>query len=276
MAQKNRVSQLRKKLGLTQRVLAEHAGTSQQQIARIEAGVQGVRLELANRIAVALGCQLAEIFPTLGSPRGLGRSSRTNKQSKLLAAGLDPDPKYWTARFFAFDGRTFEYEVSGDEKARLEKIFSDGRSDTAVFASNSQCVAMNPRKIAATHFLWEGFDSSKEEEDERCLLKLHLIGTEEPIVFGVEPDQLSMEDDEEGFSSQLQRLFFQLETAFDDDVVSFDDEDGERVYIRRTEVLAIEVPLICCEPALWNAHMEGSIEDGEVEYPYSHSAEASK
>lgn len=200
----------------------------------------------------------------------MGRSRYVVKPTKFLEAGLDPDPKYWTVRFFAFDGRVFEYEISGDEKDRLEKIFGDAGSSTAVFTTRSQCVALNPSKVAATHFLWEGYDLSKEEdEDDRCRLKLHLIGTGEPVTFDVEPDQRLMDEDEDGFSSQLQRFFFQLETGLDD-VVLFDDEDGERVYIRPTEVLAIEVPLICCEPALWNAHMEGLAEDEETEKLASH------
>jgi hypothetical protein len=55
--------------------------------------------------------------------------------------------------------------------------------------------------------------------------------------------------------------------------VLFDDEDGERVYIRPTQMLAIEVPLICCEPALWKAYMEGLTEDEEARKSSAHSAE---
>jgi putative transcriptional regulator len=265
---RNHIIQLRKKLGLTQRALADRAGTSQQQVQRIEAGVQGVRLELAARIATALGTDLAEIFPSLapGSKRGSSARSRyAIKPKKFVEAGLDPDPKYWTARFIAADGRVFEYEVPSDEKDRLKKIFSHAGSTAAVFTTRSQCVALNPRKVAAAHFLWEGYDLTQEEdEDDSCRLKLHLIGTGEPVVFDVKPDQRLMGEDEDGSSSQLQRLFFELESGLDD-VVLFDDEDGERVYIRPTEVLAIEVPLFCCEPSLWNAHMEGLTEDEEAE-----------
>ena len=89
----------------------------------------------------------------------------------------------------------------------------------------------------------------------------------EPIVaFGVDPDENSQEEDDEGSSSQLQGLFFYLELGLEEDeVVSFDDIDGETVYIRPTEVLAIEVPLVCVEPELRKAEFEGYLEDNETE-----------
>jgi hypothetical protein len=105
---------------------------------------------------------------------------------------------------------------------------------------------------------------SENEDEEKHELKLHLTGAERPITFGVEPDSSSFDEDEEGPSSQLQRLFFELEVGSEDEIVSFYDEDDERVYIRAAEVLAIEVPSICCEPTLWNAYVEGLDEDEKV------------
>lgn len=57
----NKVAQLRKKRRLSQAALAKAAGTSQQQIARIEAG-QSPQVELAGRIASVLGAYPEEVF----------------------------------------------------------------------------------------------------------------------------------------------------------------------------------------------------------------------
>ena len=278
---RNRISQLRKSRGLTQRALAELAGTSQQQVQRIEAGVQGVRLELATKTAAALGGELAEIFPSLGTDRRRGSegSRYVNQRAKLLAAGLDPDPNYWTVKFFASDGRLFEYVVPSDEKDRLEKIV--GRSSRStdgmfVFTTSTQWVALNRTKIAATQFLFDRGLVIEDDEEDNLELKLHLIGAGQPIVFGVEPDTHSVDDDEQGSCSQLQRLFLELEMASENEIVDFYDEDGERIYVETAEVLAIEVPLVCCEPALWNAQIEGQTEDDEAGKLSARSAEGGK
>ena len=35
-------------------------------------------------------------------------------------------------------------------------------------------------------------------------------------------------------------------------------------YLKPTEVLVIEVPAVCCEPALWNAQIEASSEEESI------------
>ena len=145
---KNRIAALRKERGLTQRALADRVGTSQQQVQRIEAGLQGVRLELANKIAAAFGKELVEVFPALQvrRPRSSKGSKSVSERERLLAAGLDPDPRFWTVRFFAFDGRIFDYEVPSDEQARLEKIFSRSGNRIVVFSARMHWIAINQSK----------------------------------------------------------------------------------------------------------------------------------
>lgn len=280
MAQ-NRISQLRKSLGLTQRALAELAGTSQQQVQRIEAGIQGVRLELATKIADALGSELADIFPSLAKDQKRKNidNSRVPSQTKFMEAGLDPDPRRWSVDFYAHDGRIFSYELASDEQFRLQKIVQRPESDIMVFASKSMWVALNPTKIAATQFLydlWTGDEGADADSDDKYELKLHLIGAKDPVSFDIEPDALLLDDDEHGNSSQLQRLFSQLEMGLDDEAVWFDDADGEPVYIRPKEFLVIEVPLICCEPVLQSAQSNGYDEDEFSNLPSSRSEEAGK
>jgi hypothetical protein len=100
-----------------------------------------------------------------------------------------------------------------------------------------------------------------------------LIGVERPIAFGVEPDTSSLDEDEAGSSSQLQRLFLELEMG-EDEIVSFYDEDREPVYIKSAEVLIVELPLVCCEPSLSDAQIEGQTEDDEAEKVLPRSTKA--
>jgi transcriptional regulator with XRE-family HTH domain len=58
----NNVRTIREAKGLTQRELAKLAGTSQQQIDRLEKG-QSPFLELAWKVALALESGLEELFP---------------------------------------------------------------------------------------------------------------------------------------------------------------------------------------------------------------------
>ncbi len=107
MLKKNNIAKVRSELGLSQRALAELVGTSQQQIQRIESGVQTVRLDLAARIADAMKLSLPEIFPEL--PKKKPKSKRKEGRSEVgsdvefvdqeyLKAGIDTDPRHWTLR----------------------------------------------------------------------------------------------------------------------------------------------------------------------------------
>ena len=65
MKELNRIRGFREELGLTQRALAEKIGTSQQQIQRIETGVQSVRHDLALKISAVLGASVGALFPAI-------------------------------------------------------------------------------------------------------------------------------------------------------------------------------------------------------------------
>src|SRR5258705_10169790 len=115
MTPDNRIWHLRKARDLTQRVLAEKVGTSQQQIQRIEAGVIAVRLDLAVKIANALGTRLGDVFPKLAKAekkRGRRKAPAAQVNQELSNAGIDPDPRHWTVKFFTRDGRVFLYGIS--------------------------------------------------------------------------------------------------------------------------------------------------------------------
>jgi DNA-binding XRE family transcriptional regulator len=79
---RNQISRFRKAQALSQRALAQKVGTSQQQIQRIEAGVQSTDLDLAARIADALSSPLEKVFPELmrlKKPKGKKKSNRITR-----------------------------------------------------------------------------------------------------------------------------------------------------------------------------------------------------
>lgn len=257
---RNRIWELRKAAKLTQRELAERAGTSQQQIQRVEAGVVAVRLDLAKRISDAFQVKLSDAFPGFGGNTKGSRPKKGEVDDAELA--IDLDPRIWTAKFFIFDGREFAFEVSSFDKRRLESTISSSDKTFVVFNSRDRIVAANQTKFAACQFLFDP-PSTKfpNVEDNSYELHLHLVDTKKPLSFDLEPDTKTAEQDEQGFASQLQRFFIDLDGAEDDEIAGFDDADGERVYVRKSQLVLVEAPLECCEPSIFNKSMEGHDED---------------
>src|SRR5262245_37266976 len=140
----NHIHNLRKSKGLTQSQLAAQVGTSQQQIQRIEAGVQAARLDLAVKIAEVLGAKLGDVFPKLKKGR-TGSHSKRDEESQLADAGIDSDPAQWTVKFFINDGRVLLFGVTSREKKRIEQIVgsSAGEKSFVVFDAESRRVAVN-------------------------------------------------------------------------------------------------------------------------------------
>jgi predicted transcriptional regulator len=59
-----RIQQIRKSRGITQADLALSCDTTQQQIAKIESGLIDLKLSTLRRIALALNCELPDLFYT--------------------------------------------------------------------------------------------------------------------------------------------------------------------------------------------------------------------
>ena len=83
-----KIIQLRKAKGITQAVLAEHCGTTQQQIARIENGTVDPRLSTLRRIAEALHCELPELFLTRAEFIQAAQETLTKHQLDLRGGSL--------------------------------------------------------------------------------------------------------------------------------------------------------------------------------------------
>ncbi len=263
----NNIRKLRTDIGLSQRQLAEKAGTSQQQVQRIEAGVQAARVDLAERLAAALGASLYELFPGL-MKLNIKRPSENDEDDEDLAAGLgiELDPSLYTFRVRLRGGLERDFIVSAKDKRRLRNFAHDrDRCQIAVFDTPAERVAINMQALSFCQFLFDPiFNPEMEnrapeaEGDEREGLKVWLLDGGEPLWFGVDYDEGENDDEELG---NLNGFLHDLETAFEDKPVSFVDEDGEEVILLSSHVMLCTVPLSSVLPALLDAEMEGEAED---------------
>lgn len=268
----NLIYDKRKALGLSQRELAEAAGTSQQQIQRLETGVQATRIDLAIRIAGALKSSLHEVFPKLPKAKRskkstIARNSGEPTSSKeFLAAGINTDPRHWTVRVGFHDGREFDYDVSTSDKERISSIIWSRTFDFLVFNTGTKKVAINRTRINYVNFLFDVGTVDEPEITEPEEVVVNFIDSASSVRFEAEPDTLDADSDDTGRESQLQNLFFHIDglSANEDEVLWFDDVDGERVYLRTQQILSLEVPLLCCEPALFRNYLE-HLEESEGE-----------
>jgi hypothetical protein len=184
---------------------------------------------------------------------------------QLSDAGIETDPRHWTIRLGFEDGREFDYYVSSAEKERISSIIWSKTFDFFVFETDTKCVAVNRAKINYAHFLFDIGVIQKDEEEEPERVVVNFIRKREPVEFDVEPDTVDSKDDDTGSNSQLQNMFLYIDgtEADEDEILWFDDIDGERVYIRSKQVLSIEIPLLCCRPDLWRTYLD-NLEDTDT------------
>jgi transcriptional regulator with XRE-family HTH domain len=257
MSMQNKLRHLREKLGMSQRDLATIAGTSQQQIARIETGNQSVKLDLALVIAAALKADLGNVFP--GTRKLLGRRKKRKDRDALVemrcdptavsefdAAGVDLNPATWILKLRMRGGAQLDFVCSTAEAQRIRRSLrkSDTGTPFIVFNSSVVAVALNLEHLLHYHELWDGNVSGDWHDDNvpRDEVAVYLSDSIEPLVFDVEADQGTPEDeDDEG---QMRGLLFTLETFFEPgEFVSFRDVDGEDAFFRAEDIALLTIPL---------------------------------
>ncbi len=265
----NRVQQLRKALGLSQRKLAEMVGTSQQQIQRIETGRIAARVELAAKISNALEKPLNVVFP--GAAKALKDADKEMRETKTLPddtwkamreIGLEGDPRIWTLKVILNGHRDpFFFQISGQEHSRLYSTLQD-ESDSAemhfaVFDTEDRRYALNLSEVSFYQFLFEADGNLIAENDEEAqeasaeapgdfTVEILLRGQQEPIALVVDPDE---PEDEEDLTGQCGHIFYMLETYTQpSDRYRLIDVDGEHAFIRAGDIVLLSVPLSIIEP----------------------------
>ena len=83
----------RRRIGLTQEVLAEKASVSVDMISKIETGATGARFPVIERLADALGVDPSELFTTEIPGGAINRSPLVDLTTQL--AGLSPTDLRW-------------------------------------------------------------------------------------------------------------------------------------------------------------------------------------
>jgi DNA-binding XRE family transcriptional regulator len=249
MELKNRIKELRAKSRLTQRELAEKAETSQQQIQRIEAGVQAVRVDLAMKIAKALNAQLPDVFP-IGPPPSNLRGAKLEEafEEKMAEVGLDHDSRHWRASYRVRGGASGWLSISSIDKRRLRYIVAGQREGFMIFDAEDMRYAIQHKHLMYMHFLFETPNvivEKKEQPESGFKAQFYLIDSPEPLEFDVDPDKK-----EDG---QLGWLFKAAAGDDDEDPIHFTNADGEEVFLRRDDVAMFSIPLHCVEPRLRKA-----------------------
>jgi putative transcriptional regulator len=254
----NRIKELRKARGLTQRQLADAANTSQQQIQRIEAGNQLARFDLATRISAALGHPINKVFPSAELPlarlRRRAGEPETDEQTDndLEEAGLDMEPEAWTIRYRMRGGAEGSFPISGPDRRRLKTILHDeAEQGFVVLPSTDRQYALNLKHLVFCQLLFDRpSDEDVATQEKSHEVHFYLADQREPLCFDVDPDTslLGEQEDPEPISVQLQDLFFYAELGASRHRLNFVDEDGERAFFRPDDVSMFSVPLWLIEP----------------------------
>lgn len=264
----NKVGQYRKQAKLTQQQLAELAGTSQQQIQRIETGMVATRVELATAIAGALGAELADLFPTLkriAKRRQKSGLPEFDLEQETLdeyeSAGLDVDVRVWTVKLrLRGHQEDLFLDVSSRERARLQNYIAAEDDRIVVFETGSSSVVLNLRHLVYCHFLYDvDMDRPTIEKDE---VRAFLDGLVEPLAFVVDDDGTPSEEDE----GQFRRLLRSVDNLPSSDVggqrIDFVDADDEHVYLRADDVALLEIPLwVTTQGELENSNGEHHVDE---------------
>lgn len=259
---KNQVRKLRKQLGLTQAELAGAAKTSQQQIQRIEAGVQLARIDLAMRIAMALEAEMSEVFPgarfPLAAMKGKGPDAIPDEpmRKRFADGGIDWEPVEY-ALHFGFEGeheRTF-----GLARSEHDRLWNLLQTDPwfVTFDAKSHFVAVNVKRLNYWRFSHHVlFDSSLEEDSdtETFNAEFWFAGSSTPLSVSVEPDTEEFDAEAKEDVAPLQGLMISLAHVSDaEDVEFLIDEDGRRLFFRPHKLNMLTVPMTCVRPALYDA-----------------------
>jgi transcriptional regulator with XRE-family HTH domain len=275
----NRIRQLRKKKGLSQKQLADAAKTSQQQIQRIEVGLQNARFDLAARICAALEANVPEVFPT--TEPSLSRFSRKGKKFSdilddraamrgLEEAGIDMDPVERTFQYRLRGGAEGEISISGAGYSYLWSFVQDvDPSGFAVFNAGARKYAINLNHLLFCHFLHDPPDQLSEnsdtDDDESHEVEFFLSDSAKAHKIDVAPDRVAIGDeDATGWEDvQLQGLFI---SAASDPIERFMlvDVDNETVFFRPQDVAMFSAPISAVEPALFSDDDEDKDKDKET------------
>lgn len=269
----NNLKSLRKAAGLTQSKLAEMAGTSQQQIQRIEAGAVVTRVTLAAKLAKALSVSMGQIFPEMAELLGgLNAPPDIDDDNRILDegddAGVDLDPRLWTLKLLLRGHKKpVFYQISSREKRRLVALLNADLEDPdspqlCAFEAHTSAALLNLNHVVFAHVLYDMFAEPKPGDDGP--VSVYLAGRDKPLKFDVEADEGTpgSENDCGQFRGLLLSEPFGLGRG---SRLTFIDCDGEQVFIRAEELALMNIPLWVVKPSVEDDSDEPTADIGEGE-----------
>lgn len=260
---KNRIRELREKKKLSQRQLASLAKTSQQQLQRIESGKQTARLDLANNICQVLGFSMRDVFPEAKAALAKAKAklsgdeaqsflNNPDLQDELAASGIESDPREWTFKYLFRNGAQGALPIAGKEYRRLFSAVQDSSpfNPFVLFDTPTARVALNRKYLVFSQFLYD-FPQPEITNEDSVVHRIAVLTSAlpEPLYFEADPDTEDLDADAEAEGVQLQDIFYFLETwSEDDQLITFEDIDGERAFFRNADVAMVSVPLALLPP----------------------------
>jgi transcriptional regulator with XRE-family HTH domain len=261
----NNLRKLRERAKFSQRELATKVGTSQQQLQRIEAGVQAVRLDLAARLSAALGVRLDELFPKAAKPLAKTKKRMSTEPKELIRlyddqkaatelrdAGLDMDFEDWAFQFVLRNGLKATLPISGpDYHHLLGRVRSADRHNFLVFDSGPNRYAINGDHLVFCQFLFDLPRQQKEETASDVLkAKVYVSTRAEPFTFDLGPAE--GDDDQNEWQSVFNHLDGLSGFLGDTEVdrISFVDDDRERAFFRTDDIALLQVSLAAVEESM--------------------------
>jgi transcriptional regulator with XRE-family HTH domain len=266
---KNHVAELRKAAGLTIDEFGARLKLSVRTLRYVEAGIGHIRLDHALRIAKSLGVDPDAAFPAVrsvldrtdGADVEIRRlSTREDEWEDLASAGIDADPFQWRLRFRLTSGLEVVDRISGPEKRALWSRVQDPWGDDGafvVFNGEGRRLALNPSHLRFVQFLYDRAEDRSDSlpEEPSMAVDVYFADGKEPQSFEVEPDEICGHSAGAGFveegGGQLRRLLAEMENGpAEGQLLSFEDGDGERVFLNPETVALVSIPLELIEPTI--------------------------
>lgn len=126
---KNRIKEFRTSKGLTIQQLAERAGTTAQQISRLERGERGLDTEWLDRISNALNVKPFELLPTEWQPKGINSIKvighvQAGEWREAIQWPVDEIYEIAIPTYSEYEGKhLYALEVRGES---MNKVFPNG------------------------------------------------------------------------------------------------------------------------------------------------------
>ncbi|MDX2019046.1 MAG: helix-turn-helix transcriptional regulator [Deltaproteobacteria bacterium] len=256
----DRIRRARAQRQITREQLAEAAGLPSATIRRIERGAL-TRCDEALAIARAVDVAPDDLFPeafrrlrAYSDDRALNDAAWNDRsfRRELGEHGIDIHPAAWFLKIRFRGGGESVFPIASPDLDRFWAAFEDDGEDSRptfiLWHCDDHSVAVNLAEVAHVHALFEGAhvpigDDEEDDEQEAEAIEVLLAGDRESLTFGADGDEPEDPDDPATYQGQLHAALDDLEHApLAGPVVSFDDEDGERVAFRADAVAYVSNP----------------------------------